>query len=165
MPRRPQISEALRGQIILLHRQGLSQVKIAKTIKCSRCAVQNTVKRFEQTGSYRNLPKSGRKRVTTLRDDRLIERTALRDKHKAAEKIASELREQHNTVVSVRTVRRRLEDSNLHARRPRRKPLLTEKHRKQRFVWAKNHKNWTIDDWAKVIWSDESNVDVSTLLF
>lgn len=164
MPKRPQISEALRGQIILLYRQGVSQVKIAKTIKCSRCAVQNTIKRFQQTGTYRNLPKSGRKRVTTAREDRLIELTALRDRRQSAVGISSELRGQLNTVVSVRTIRRRLAAANLPARKPRRKPLLTEKHRKQRLVWAKKYQNWTLDDWAKVIWSDESNIDVSILL-
>lgn len=164
MPKRPQISAALRGQIILLYRQEVSQVKIAKTIKYSRCALQNTIKRYQQTGTYINLPKSGRKRVTTAREDRFIELTALRDRHQSAIGISGELRGQLNKVVSVRTVRRRLAAANLPARKPRRKPLLNEGHRKQRLDWAKRHRNWTVDDWAKVIWSDESNIDVSILL-
>lgn len=161
MPKRPQIPEALRGQIILLHQEGLPQVKISKKIKCSRRAVQTTIKRYQETGSYRNLPKSGRKPKTSAREDRLIERIALRDRHKSAEIICAELRSQHNTNISVRTVRRRLTEANLHARKPRRKPLLTEKHRKQRLTWAKKYESWGIDDWAKVIWSDESNIEVS----
>lgn len=163
MPRKPQISEAIRGQIILLHKQGLSQVKISKTVKCSRCAVQNTISRFERTGSYVNLPKSGRNRVTTTREDRIIERISLRNRQKTAEKIAAELRTQHRVAVSVRTVHRRLAEANLHARKPRRKPLLNEKHRRQRLAWAKKYRDWTVDDWTKVIWSDESNINVSTI--
>ena len=25
----------------------------------------------------------------------------------------------------------------------------------------KNHENWTPDDWGKIVWSDESNFEVS----
>lgn len=162
MPKESQLSEASRGQIILLHKQGLSQVKIAKTIKCSRCAVQNTIKRYRTTGRYRNLPKSGRRRITSVREDRLIERISLQNRHKSAVAISAELREQRNAPISVHTVRRRLRAANLHARKPRRKPLLSQKHRTERLLWAKKYRNWTVDDWAKVIWSDESNIDVST---
>lgn len=162
MPKKRQLSEALRGQIILLHKQGLSQVKIAKTIKCSRCAVQTTINRYLRTGMYHNLPKSGRKRVTSAREDRMIERIALRNRHKSAVTIAAEVRAQRNAPLSVHTVRRRLSAANLRARKPRHKPLLTELHRKKRLQWAKKYQHWKVEDWAKVIWSDESNIEVST---
>ncbi|KRT84049.1 hypothetical protein AMK59_2318 [Oryctes borbonicus] len=163
MPKKPKLSKALRDQIILLHKQRLSQVKIAKTIKCSRCAVQNTISRYRRTRKYHNLPKSGRKLVTTVREDRLIERIALGDRHKSAIAISAELCAQRAAPISVHTVRRRLTAANLRARKPRHKPLLTELHRKQRFTWAKKYQHWTVDDWAKVRWSDESNIDVHSV--
>ncbi|KAG1600267.1 hypothetical protein G6F47_004757 [Rhizopus delemar] len=36
------------------------------------------------------------------------------------------------------------------------KPRLTARHRKSRLRWAKEHLNWTEDQWRSVVWSDES---------
>lgn len=36
------------------------------------------------------------------------------------------------------------------------KPLLTQKQKKKRLSWAKEHLNWTPRQWDSVIWSDES---------
>ena len=33
---------------------------------------------------------------------------------------------------------------------------MTEKNRKKRLKFARDHLSWTSDDWSKVIWSDES---------
>jgi hypothetical protein len=39
------------------------------------------------------------------------------------------------------------------------KPPLNERHRKLRFEFCLRHKDWTVDDWRKVIFSDECNVE------
>jgi hypothetical protein len=45
--------------------------------------------------------------------------------------------------------------------RPKRKvPLLSAKHRKARLDWALAHRYWLINDWRKVILSDESKINV-----
>lgn len=38
----------------------------------------------------------------------------------------------------------------------RRKPPITEKTRKARLQWAEDHENWTAEQWAKVLWTDET---------
>ena len=38
------------------------------------------------------------------------------------------------------------------------RPLLNEKQAANRLKWAKEHRNWTVDDWRRVIWSDECAV-------
>ena len=40
------------------------------------------------------------------------------------------------------------------------KPYLSEKHKKARLEFAKRHKDWTIEDWKKVIWSDETKINI-----
>jgi hypothetical protein len=40
------------------------------------------------------------------------------------------------------------------------KPLLTAKHRKRRLAWAKKYQTWTTDDWRRVVFSDETKVNV-----
>jgi len=59
-------------------------------------------------------------------------------------------------IVSDRTVRRRLVEAGLPARRPRKKPFLTKKQQKARLIWAREHRHWTVEQWDKVTWSDES---------
>ena len=36
----------------------------------------------------------------------------------------------------------------------KKKPLLSQKHRKERMDFAIRHKDWTLEDWKWVVWSD-----------
>ena len=59
--------------------------------------------------------------------------------------------------VSVRTIQHRLKnDCNLPSRRAAKKPLLTEAMTEKRFQFAIDHRNWTKEDWATVMFTDES---------
>ncbi|GBN83520.1 hypothetical protein AVEN_273983-1 [Araneus ventricosus] len=42
------------------------------------------------------------------------------------------------------------------SRHPTRVPLLTKRHRQLRLQWAREHRDWTMDEWKRVAWSDES---------
>ncbi|KAK3519768.1 hypothetical protein QTP70_003892 [Hemibagrus guttatus] len=43
-----------------------------------------------------------------------------------------------------------------HSRRPVRVSMLTPVHCRKRQQWAREHQNWTTEQWKKVAWSDES---------
>lgn len=45
----------------------------------------------------------------------------------------------------------------------KKKPLLTGKQKKKRLTWAKDHVNWSQDQWNSVLFSDESKFDVSVV--
>ncbi|CAD6193777.1 unnamed protein product [Caenorhabditis auriculariae] len=57
---------------------------------------------------------------------------------------------------SVSTVKRRHNAAGIMGRRPVKKPLISEKNRAARVKWAKEHLNWTRQDWNQILWSDES---------
>lgn len=59
-------------------------------------------------------------------------------------------------ILQARSIRSRLCEAGLPARRPRKKPLLTKKQKIARLRWALRHKYWKPSDWSKVLWSDES---------
>ncbi|EIE86691.1 hypothetical protein RO3G_11402 [Rhizopus delemar RA 99-880] len=40
------------------------------------------------------------------------------------------------------------------------KPFLSEQHQKNRLNWCKEHQSWTVDDWRKVIFSDETIISI-----
>ncbi len=41
------------------------------------------------------------------------------------------------------------------------KPLLKQEHRQKHLTWAKEKKNWTVAQWSKVLFSDESKFSIS----
>ncbi|GBM98433.1 hypothetical protein AVEN_223818-1 [Araneus ventricosus] len=42
------------------------------------------------------------------------------------------------------------------SRRPTPVPLLIKRHRQLCLQWAREHRDWTMDEWRRVTWSDES---------
>ncbi|GBL97579.1 hypothetical protein AVEN_49100-1 [Araneus ventricosus] len=42
------------------------------------------------------------------------------------------------------------------SRHPTRVPLLNKCYRQLRLQWAREHRDWTMDEWKRVAWSDES---------
>jgi len=45
--------------------------------------------------------------------------------------------------------------------KPTRKPGLTQEMRSARLKWALEHKDWTLEDWKNVIWTDETSVVIN----
>src|SRR3979490_2192474 len=41
----------------------------------------------------------------------------------------------------------------------KKKPHLSQKHRRERMDFAIRHKDWTLDDWKRVVWSDETKIN------
>ncbi|GFX16603.1 transposable element Tcb1 transposase [Trichonephila clavipes] len=58
--------------------------------------------------------------------------------------------------VSRFTVYRRLHKGGLFARRPERCLPLKVGHRHHRLQWGNEHKNWSTDQWSRVLFTDES---------
>ena len=145
-----------RGKIIVLHEMGMSYCKIAGRIDCSVGSVCEIVKKQQQTVTVVDRPITGRKRITTQRQDRIITRISLDDRRKMAPQIRADLEERYNTKVSVTTVQRRLLEVGLKAYRARKKPRLTHVHRQRRMEFARTYRHWTASDWSKAVFSDES---------
>ncbi|KAG1486849.1 hypothetical protein G6F53_013880 [Rhizopus delemar] len=53
-----------------------------------------------------------------------------------------------------------LHSVEIYAEIKKKKPLLTEKHKKARLAWAKKHQYWTVHDWRRVIFSDETKINI-----
>lgn len=60
----------------------------------------------------------------------------------------------------MQTVRNRLIAAGLQGRRPAKKPFVSAKNRACRLKFAKEHELWTPRDWAKIVWSDESKINM-----
>jgi transposase len=60
--------------------------------------------------------------------------------------------------VSDITIWRILKAAGFHKTKPTRKPGLTQEMEDARLQFAREHEHWTIEDWKRVIWSDETSV-------
>jgi hypothetical protein len=63
------------------------------------------------------------------------------------------------STASTQTVRNTLKAANLKAVTKKKKPLLSPVHRKKRLAFALKHQHWTVEDWKRVIWSDETKIN------
>ena len=61
-----------------------------------------------------------------------------------------------NLNVSYYCVRTALRNAGYARRVARRKPPISEKNRRARLAWATQHVEWTMDQWKKILWSDET---------
>ncbi|KAI5747958.1 hypothetical protein M8J77_020397 [Diaphorina citri] len=73
------------------------------------------------------------------------------------------LREVRGVAISARTARRRLVEVGLTSHRPAVVLRLRREHRVRRLAYARNHVNWSDDQWSRVLFTDETRVSLHSL--
>ena len=61
--------------------------------------------------------------------------------------------------VMTQAIRNMLKRDRLKSSVKKKKPFLSSTHGKAHLEFALEHQHWTLDDWARVIWSDETKVN------
>lgn len=146
-----QLTEFERGRVIGLREGGFSFRDIAERLGRNVSTVHDCWVQWSRDGTASRRPGSGRPRGTTEREDRRIRRTAVA--HRTAS--AAEIRAAVGTTVTQRTVRNRLLEGQLRARRPVACIPLTTSHRRLRLQWCQARAHWRTE-WRSVVFSDES---------
>lgn len=159
-PKRKEYPVAFRESVVDALRKGRSQAQTARDFNISRQLVSLWNRKYKINLHVENKPRSGRPRKTTAKQDRLIIRKSKADPKLTSMAIHTDLKENHGIQVHVSTVKRRLAEAGLHGRRPSKKPLISAKNRKARLAFARKHKDWTQQQWSKVLWSDESKYNL-----
>ncbi|GFU76876.1 transposable element Tcb2 transposase [Trichonephila clavipes] len=97
----------------------------------------------------------GRVRSTTPAEDRYIVLSAKRNRRTTDQQVENQFLAASGKQISRKTIARRLRGGGLYARRPVVCVPLTRQHRTARLQWCREHHNWTEQDWACVLFSDE----------
>ncbi|KAI2653926.1 Transposable element Tc1 transposase [Labeo rohita] len=129
MGKTPDLTVVQKIIIDTLHKEGKPQTFIAKETDCSQSAVSEHVNR-----KLSGRKKCGRKRCTTNRRG-----------------LSSKI----DSRIWVNFTRNGLRLGSRH-QEPFVKPLLNHRQRQRRLTWAKEKKKWTVAQWSKVLFSDES---------
>lgn len=108
----------------------------------------------------RSVAKMGRLPKLTRRDRLFCVRELTIGGKETAVDVARSLQENLGVSVHVDTVRNALRKEGLSSIVKPKKPYLSPKNVKDRLAWAIAHKDWTQDDWRRVIWSDETKINL-----
>ena len=62
--------------------------------------------------------------------------------------------------ISTSTVRQELHEMSFHGQAAAHKPKITMPNAKRRVEWCNAHRHWTLEQWKRVLWSDESRFTI-----
>ena len=136
---------------------GRTQEQVARRLNVSRSTIRRLVRRVRVTGTFADRPRSGRPRVTSVRQDNFIRQHHLHDRFVTAESTSRVVVGNRACPISRYTVRRRLRECGITCRRPYLGLVLTLRHCHQRLIWAHNHRG---QRWQNVVFSDESHFNL-----
>lgn len=148
-----------RAEICTLRKECYSLRQIAKKVNVSYGGVVRTLERKKDTGLCTTRRRSGRPRITTVREDINIVTISKRNRFLTAPAIVAEINRDCTTPIGVSTVKNRLNAAGLRGCVAKRKPLLREVNRRKRLKWIYAHKDWSIEQWKSVLWTDESKFE------
>ncbi len=125
-----------------LHKEGKPQTFIAKEAGCSQSAVSKHVN-IKLSGRK----KCGRKRCTTNRENHSLMRIVKQNRFKNLGELQKEWTEA-GVKASRATTHTCVKEFGYSCRQ-------------RRLTWAKEKKNWTVAQWSKLLFSDESKFCIS----
>lgn len=144
-----------RIQIVTLHGEGITITALSARFNVRRATISDLLAKHAQYGTVADLPRRGRPRASTQRQDRALGRLSVGNPGHVSRRLAQEWREVSNVNVTPRSVRYRLVSMGLHGQIACKRPLLTAAHKARRLQWARERVNWTVAQWRQVIFSDE----------
>jgi transposase len=152
--------EEKRIQVWTLKQAGFSNKIITERTGFPRRSIQKICKTVRETNSFKDRPRKGRPPKMTEREKRKAVLLLKQKKATTATAIQKELAANYDVSVCSKTVSRVLKEFGFVARIKKKKPKLTTAHKKARLAWAKKYENWSVEEWKKVVWSDESKFNV-----
>ncbi|GFT27084.1 transposable element Tcb2 transposase [Trichonephila clavipes] len=162
MSSRHHINDFMRGRIIGKIEEGRKITHVAREFDIAHSVVSRLWKSFKTTGMCSRRHGGGRVRSTTPAEDRYIVLSAKSNRRTTAQRVPNQFLAASGKQISGKTVAIRLRGGGLYARRPVVCVPLTRQHRTARLQWCSEHHNWTEQDWACVLLSDESRFSLSS---
>ncbi|GFW42697.1 transposable element Tcb2 transposase [Trichonephila clavipes] len=156
MSQRRRLPNSLRWRAVGWMEMGLSQADAARRLNVSRSVVQRVWNQYQSEDSVSRRPVPGQPRATTPAEDRFLALSARRRRTTTVPQLVADHFQASGRRISATTVRNRLHNAGLYARRPVVCVPLNGWQRRNRLCWAREHVSWTQQQWASVLFTDES---------
>ncbi|GBM62216.1 Transposable element Tcb2 transposase [Araneus ventricosus] len=162
MTNHQRLDDLMRWRIVGRLEAGQSQVEIRREFNLTPSVVCNLWKHFQDTGSIERKPGQGRPRATKATEDRYLSFIARRNRGATASQLSRDLDVATGSRVSRVTASKRFHETGLFARRPAVCVPLTSTNRRVRLTWCREQRVWSMDQWATVLFTDESLFSLNT---
>ena len=148
-------SETHRNRAVGMIIGGMVQKDVAKTLEKPLRTIQRWWARYRRGQGLGHKPGAGRPKTVT-REAKIVISKSLGKIRQSTRKIATKLK-QKGYGISKSTVHRYLKETiGATAYKRPKIPKLTEKQRENRLKFCIERENWDLDEWKRVLWSDES---------
>jgi transposase len=105
-------------------------------------------------------PQSGGPRKLTERDRRELKHVACQNCWSSVAKLATEFQTASGSNISSIIVRRELHEMGFHGPTAAHESKITMHNAKRRLEWCKACRHWTLEQLKRVLWSDETHLNI-----
>ena len=148
--------ESIRDEITKSWQQGEAPLSIATRFKKSLDFVYDTIKRFKETGTNQDRPRSGRPPIMSPIILKSLREHVIGQRFRSLAHTVKWLCQRHGVSISPSALSRQLDKMGLRSYKRRRVPRVYSKHAKARVSWCKQHR---LDDFTNWVWIDEKHFD------
>lgn len=153
-------SVEIRELVLHHYKEGTSERTIAEILKMSKTTVHDIISRFVVENRVVDKGRNAPNKIFVEHEERVIVRISRKDPRKSAPMLAKEMKEISGKQCHPQTIKRVLANANLYSRKARRKPFVSEKNKKIRKKFAKEHVAKDDAFWNSVLFCDESKFNI-----
>ena len=150
-----EFSLATRNQAIGMLKAGSTQKSVAQHLGTTVRTVRRWWSRAKSGNILENMQGRGRKSAITKVPKIVIAKT-LGKKRKSTRKISQILKNKGFSVSHMTVHSYLIDNLGVKPFKPQLQPKLSEKQKNARLSFCKERKNWSVHDWRRILFSDES---------
>ena len=159
MGRSQELSEFQCGNVIGCHLCNKSSLEISSLLNIPQSTVSGIITKWKRLGTTATQPWSGRPRKMMMEwGQQILRCTVCRGRQLSAKSIAADLQTSCGLQISSRTVR--IHGMGFYGQAAASKPYISKCNAKRQMQWCKARRHWTLEQWRRVLWSDESHFSI-----
>jgi transposase len=158
--KKPELSYSKKELILRWTNEGVIQKEIAKRLGIAESTVSYTLKNSVNGTPVSKKSLCGRKKALTDKEIMRVREVVEKDRWISGPKLANKVKRDLGKKISAKTAKRYIKTDGLKICTPRKVPLISNKNRKIRFEWAKKFLLKPKEYWKKVLWSDETKINL-----
>ncbi|KAI4900940.1 hypothetical protein NFI96_002661 [Prochilodus magdalenae] len=159
MPKTRELCKDIRDRIVDLHKAGMGYRTIGKQLGEKATTVGAIIRKWKKCKITDNLPRSGAPCKISPRGASMILRKVRNEPRITRQDLVNDLN-RAGTTVSKKTISNTLRRQGLQSCSARKVPFLKPTHVKARLKFANDHLNDPEEEWEKVMWSDETKIEL-----
>lgn len=159
MGKTKELSKDVRDKIVDLHKAGIGYKTISKRLGEKVTTIGAIIRKWKTHKRTINCPRSGAPRKISPHGVRMMMRKVREQPKTTRQELVNDL-EAVGTSVTKKTVGNTLRRYGLNSCSARKVPLLKKAHVQARLKFASEHLNDSEKAWEKVLWSDETKVEL-----